>query len=94
MKGRRWGLAAVSALGLLYLLSLRAYYVGFFNDDAFYIIGARSLLSGRYAQLNVPGEPPFISHLPGYSLLLAPVALVSGGALWPYQVLSVAFMLA
>ena len=77
-----------------YLVCLRAYYVGFFNDDAYYVIGARSIMHGRYAELNAPGMPPLVNFLPGYSLLLAPVAAVAGGALWPYQLLSVALMAA
>ncbi len=64
--------------GILYLLSLNAYYVGFFNDDAFFLIGAKSLLSGRYAELNHPANPPFIQYLPGYPLLLAPWMLLPG----------------
>lgn len=75
-------------------MSLGAYYVGFFNDDAFYIIGARSLLAGRYAELNHPAEPPLVNYLPGYPLLLAPLAAVSGGAFLPLQLLSAALTLA
>jgi hypothetical protein len=68
------------AAGILYILSLRAYYVGFFNDDAFFLIGAESLLSGSYSQLQAPGAPPLVQYLPGYSFLLAPVLLLSGGS--------------
>lgn len=82
-----WLLAA--ALGLLYLCSLRAYYVGFFNDDAFYIIGSRSLLQGRYAELNAPGAPPLVNYPPGYPLLLVPLAWIFRGSLLPYQLFSV-----
>lgn len=47
--------AGLLALTLgIYLLSLGAYYVGFFNDDAFYLIGARSLLGGNYTELSHP----------------------------------------
>lgn len=75
--------------GIIYLLSLRAYYVGFFNDDAFYIIGARALAQGRYVELNAPGQPPLVNYLPGYSLILVPVAWLAGNSLLPYQLLSV-----
>ncbi|PCI39397.1 MAG: hypothetical protein COB53_03390 [Elusimicrobia bacterium] len=64
--------------GILYLLSLNAYYVGFFNDDAFFLIGAKSLISGSYSELNHPGHPPFIQYLPGYPLLLAPWMIFAG----------------
>lgn len=63
--------------------------MGFFNDDAFYIIGARSLLAGRFAELNVPGAPPMDTHSPGYPLLLLPAAIVSGEGFAAYQVTSV-----
>ncbi len=89
---RPWALLALACA--LYWLCRRAYYVGFFNDDAFYIMGARSLLSGRYAQLSVPGAPPLIQYFPGFSLLLSPVAALSGGALWPYQLASTLLMAA
>src|SRR5262249_13333046 len=82
--------AAAAGLGLRHLPCRRAYYVGFFNDDAFYIIGARSLLQGRYAELNAPGQPPLVNYPPGTSLLLAPVAFLAGGSLWPYQVFAAA----
>jgi 4-amino-4-deoxy-L-arabinose transferase-like glycosyltransferase len=81
--------AATAAAAALYLLSLRAYYVGFFNDDAFYIIGARSLLGGRYAELNAPGHPPLVNYFPGYSMLLAPIAALHPARLLSYQILSV-----
>ncbi|MBI4376227.1 MAG: glycosyltransferase family 39 protein [Elusimicrobia bacterium] len=82
---------AILAAGF-YALCRQAYYVGFFNDDAFYIIGARSLLSGAYAQLNVPGHPPLVQYSPGHSLLLAPLAWLAGDRLWPYQAASIAMM--
>ena len=82
--------AALAAAAILYLLSLRAYYVGFFNDDAFYIIGARSLLGGRYAELNAPGHPPLVNYFPGYSMLLAPIAALHPTSLLAYQILSAA----
>jgi len=91
---RRAGAAFLAGAAILYLLSLRAYYVGFFNDDAFYVIGARSLAQGRYAELNAPGEPPLVNYLPGYPLLLAPLAWLFPGSLLPFQLLSLALILA
>ncbi|MDD5629795.1 MAG: hypothetical protein PHU21_12065, partial [Elusimicrobia bacterium] len=64
-------LACLAGLAVLYLLCLRAYYVGFFNDDAFYLIGARSLLSGGFRELSAPGAPPMTVYMPGYPLILA-----------------------
>ncbi|MFI5390580.1 MAG: hypothetical protein ACHQYQ_04390, partial [Bacteriovoracales bacterium] len=42
------------------------------NDDAVYIIGAKSLLSGKFIDLANPNHSPLINYLPGYPLLLAP----------------------
>ncbi len=81
--------AVIGIAAILYLLSLRAYYVGFFNDDAFYIIGARSLLGGRYSELNAPGHPPLVNYFPGYSMLLAPIAAFHPASLLAYQIFSV-----
>lgn len=66
---------------ILFWLSRHAYYVGFFNDDAYYLIGAKSLLSGRYAEIHSPGAPPLVNYLPGWPLLLAPVLALTGGSL-------------
>lgn len=84
----------LGACAVLYGLSTGAYFVGFFNDDAFYIIGARSLLTGRFAELNIPGAPPMDTHSPGYPLLLLPAALVSGDGFIPYHLTSVLLSLA
>lgn len=86
------GLFFVAAV--LYGLARNAYWVGFFNDDAFYLIGARSLCEGRFAELNHPAQPPLIQYLPGYPLLLAPLAALFPGAWLPAQILSVLLGLA
>src|SRR5258706_4707526 len=83
----------ISTAGVLYLLSLHAYYVGFFNDDAFYLIGARSLLHGFYRELNQPGLPPLM-YMPGYPLLLCPFSFFSPQNFLPHQIFSVAMTLA
>src|SRR5438067_2256867 len=79
--------------GLIYILSRHAYYVGFFNDDAFYIIGARSLLQGRYVELNQPGSPPFVNYMPGYPALLAVVAFLFKDTFLNFQLFSMALSL-
>lgn len=84
----------MAALAAFYLLALNAYYVGFFNDDAFFIIGARSLLEGRYAALNHPGLAPLVNYTPGYPLLLAPVTALFPSSLRALQLLSVAMTMA
>ena len=91
---RRFEAALLACWALLYLACRHAYYLGFFNDDAFYIIGARSLLHGRYAELNAPGAPPLVNYLPGFSILLTPVAAIARGTLWPFQAASIALTLA
>jgi len=83
-------LACLAGLAGLYLLCLRAYYVGFFNDDAFYLIGARSLLAGGFRELNVPGAPPMTIYMPGYPLLLAQWSWLAGSSTLAAQLLSVA----
>ncbi|MCB4756783.1 MAG: hypothetical protein LHV69_07100 [Elusimicrobia bacterium] len=75
--------------GLLYVLSLHAYYVGFFNDDAFYIIGARSLFPGN-PFWSIPSVAPSISpFMPAYPLLLAPLVFIFPNTFIPLQALSV-----
>lgn len=87
MSRRRVVLLALSAV--LFWLCRRAYYVGFFNDDAFYLIGAKSLLSGRYAELQSPGAPPMTNYLPGWPILLAPVVALSRASLAVLQAYAV-----
>lgn len=81
--------AGALALVVLYALAFNAYYVGFFNDDAFYIIGARSFAQGHYSELNQPGMPPLVDYLPGYPLLLAPIAFFFPSSLIAFQVFSI-----
>jgi 4-amino-4-deoxy-L-arabinose transferase-like glycosyltransferase len=87
-------LACLAGLLLLYLLCLRAYYVGFFNDDAFYLIGARSLMSGGFRELSAPGAPPMTLYMPGYPFLLAQWGWLAGVSPLAAQLLSVVLTLA
>ncbi|HAH08440.1 MAG TPA: hypothetical protein DCM05_18255 [Elusimicrobia bacterium] len=77
----------------LCLASLGAYYVGFFNDDAFYLVGARSLLGGSFTELSHPAQPPLSAYLPGYPLLLAPLVGLFPNSVLPCQLLSIALTL-
>jgi hypothetical protein len=68
------------------MLAINAYFVGFFNDDAFFILGARSLTHGGFLDLSRPGHPPLLSYMPGTSLLYLPVAFLASQKLIAYQV--------
>ena len=69
--------ALILALALvLYLLHSRFYYVGQFNDDACYVLGAQSLLHGRYVDLADPYRRALTVFPPGFPLFLAPFVLV------------------
>jgi hypothetical protein len=81
-----------AAAAVLYSVCLDAYYVGFFNDDAFYLIGARSLLGGSFLELSHPAAPPLIQYLPGWPLLLTPAAALGG--FLPARLTAAAAMLA
>ncbi len=72
----------------LYWVCRNAYFVGFFNDDAFYLIGARSLLLGKYVALNEPTEP-MLGYMPGYSMLLAPISFFARSWFLPHQIFSI-----
>jgi hypothetical protein len=64
--------ALLVAAAVVYSFFMPVYYVGLLNDDATYIVGALSLLHGRYAALYQLGEPPLTFYPPGFSLLLTP----------------------
>lgn len=89
------GVALILAIAaVLYALAVAAYYVGFFNDDAFFIIGSRALLEGRFVELNDPLRPPLVHYPPGYPLLLAAITFFRPDSFLPYQALSVVLSLA
>lgn len=90
---RRRALILVLAAALFWLCH-RAYWVGLFNDDAYYLIGARSLLTGRFAELQTPGAPPLVNYLPGWPLLLAPVVALARHSLAALQAFSIALHVA
>jgi hypothetical protein len=72
----RWLRILLAMAAMLFLLVLPRYPIGVYNDDGAYILAAKSLLQGSYAQLNLPGQPPFTLYPPGFPLLLAPFTLI------------------
>lgn len=46
------------------------------NDDALYILGAKSLLAGHYVDLSEALLPPMTLPLPGFSMVLAPFVAI------------------
>lgn len=83
----------IAEAAALYAVCRRAYYVGFFNDDAFFIIGAKSLLKFCYVDLGRPGWPPHTIHPPGFPLMLAPVVMLFPENLTALQVFSMLLMI-
>lgn len=79
-KARRWQIIIWAVIvALATFLSLRShlvYQVGFHEDDAAYVVLARSLLGGRgYGLIYTPGVEPLPAAFPfGFPLLLAPLA--------------------
>lgn len=66
-----------------------------YEDNARYVIVARSLLAGRgLAKLNFPGEPADVKIAPLYPAFLAGLMAVFGPSLLPLKLSSLAFMLA
>lgn len=55
------------------------------GDEALYALLSRSLLRGHYGLGIFPGDPLFSQVTPGWPLLLAPAALVSGDSPLGYQ---------
>lgn len=84
------GLAAAAAV---YLPFFHYTYVGYYGDDAYYIIGARSLLRGSFSFLNRPEPSPILQYWPGYPLLLAPWTALFPGSLKALQCTSLFFTL-
>lgn len=78
---------------VFYAAVLPRYDVGSFNDDAVYMLASKSLLQGRYVNLQKAGEPPLNDPLPGYPFFLAPFLKILGSH-WNYlKLLSVVMTL-
>ena len=79
LKNERVLLAGLlAAAGALYLGTFHWFYVGFFNDDAGFVLSARALWQGRYVLLQIPGQPPMSHFQPGYPLFLMPFLKFAG----------------
>lgn len=83
--------AVVVLFTIVVILAKNCYYVGFFNDDAYQIIGAQSILAGSLREINHPNQPPFVDYFPGWPLLLAPVVFLTGTSFPLLSFYSIAF---
>lgn len=74
-KKRLW-LWVLGAAAILYAVFARLQYVGGMDDDSAYILAAKSLLSGHYVNLALPGPAVAPQYPPGYPAFLAPFVLL------------------
>jgi hypothetical protein len=85
-------------LAVVLLLSLRGwgtFQVGVNQDDAYYVVLARSIAHGpRYGLISAPGPPPPVKYPFGFPLLLAPVIWMFPRELLAATVVSLAATLA
>jgi hypothetical protein len=66
-------MAAILAIAAgLYSGMITRFDVGHFDDDALYVLAARSLSMGHYVALQTPSEPRLSAPLPGFPLILSP----------------------
>jgi hypothetical protein len=82
---RRWWWVAIACALLLavlplYLRCMGYYPIGWYNDDACYLLQARNFVAHGYVlSAGVDRDGATVSHLPGFPLMLAPlVALLPG----------------
>jgi hypothetical protein len=75
---------AIIVVGLvLYLIGFNSFPVGIYQDDASYIVLARSIATGQgYARISYPVAEPELAWPPVYPILLTPLV-----ALWPFNFL-------
>lgn len=92
-KSRIFWFLAFSGVAAAYFFAREAYYIGIFNDDAQYILGARSLLSGGYVELFNPRRLPLAAYFPGYPAVLALWMLAFSGSESSLRLVSVALSL-
>lgn len=79
-------------LGPFLWIHFSDFYVGTFNDDAYYLLAAKSLLQGEYKELAVPEEPDLVSYYPGYPIILALWTKLGGNGFFSIKLFS--FLLA
>lgn len=70
------GLLCIAAI--LYIAFMPLYYVGLFNDDATYLLEAKSILSGHFVLLGSSGRTSLPVYPPGLPLFLAPFVWLIG----------------
>jgi|GEM_PF-6065658 len=76
---------------ILYGITFRKYYTGFFIDDAMYLCMAQSIINGHYSAIFSPIFEPILTPFPGYPILLS--IFVKVFHFWdvPPKILSVLF---
>ncbi|MFA5139371.1 MAG: hypothetical protein WC728_09060 [Elusimicrobiota bacterium] len=79
-------------VALLQLFCVPGHYLGEEHDDAQYVLAARGLLNGRYSLGILPADPPLTFVTPGWPLLLAPAAALSGDSNLGYELWSWAWL--
>src|ERR1019366_3370962 len=62
----------IGAAAVFYALLLPRYDIGFYNDDAAYVLAGKSLLQGNYLSLASPHQPFTTFPMPGMPLFIAP----------------------
>lgn len=88
--------AWIALLATILWLSLQGwgtFQVGSYQDDAVYLVLARSLAAGRYGLINEPGPPPAPKYPFGFPLILASLGSIGTEAPWATVVPLVATLL-
>lgn len=67
-------------------------YLGIENDDALYVLAARSLAEGHYRMWFLPGTPPFTDTTPGFPAFLLPAAALAPDSFLAHQLLAALYL--
>lgn len=86
LRSRAFPYLLTAGLAAAQLLAFPGHYLGQEHDDAQYVLAARSILHGEYRLGISPGDPKLTFVTPGWPMLLAPAAWVSGERLAGFQV--------
>ncbi len=91
-----WQLLAILLLAIsLAVGRLDSFQIGAFQDDAHYIVTAKSLATGLgYRLINYPSKPPETVFPPGYPLLLTPIEFIFDDNFLLIRLFSLLMMLA